>query len=110
MIGKRQKMLAIAIRVIELVNTINFFKNITEPSPLFRGNHDMDYILKEIKKYCPQKDLEILNMISNFSNMGDLMNTFQNMGDTSGENEIFKNFLSPEQIKLYESYQKILNS
>ena len=107
---KEQKMIAIAIRVIELINTINFFKNITEPSPLFRGNHDMEYILKEIKKYCPQKDLEILNMISNFSNMGDLMNTFQNAGDTGGENEIFKNFLSPDQIKLYESYQKILNS
>lgn len=107
---KEQKMFSIAIRVIELVSTINFFKNLTEPSPLFRGNHDKDYILKEIKRFCPQKDLEILNMITNFSNVSDLMNTFQNVSDTSVESDLFKNFLSPDQQKLYESYQKILNS
>jgi hypothetical protein len=49
-------------------------------------------------------------MITNFSNVSDLMNTFQNVSDTSVESDLFKNFLSPDQQKLYESYQKILNS
>lgn len=107
---KEQRMLSLAIRIIELVNTINFFKDITEPSPLFRSNHDMEYMLKEIKRFCPQKDVEIFNMISGFSNLNELMGSFQNLQKEGSDSDMLKKFLSPEQQQLYESYQKILNS
>ncbi len=107
---KEQRMLSLAIRIIELVNTINFFKDITEPSPLFRSNHDREYMLKEIKRFCPQKDVEIFNMISGFSNLNELMGSFQNLQKEGSDSDMLKKFLSPEQQQLYESYQKILNS
>lgn len=110
---KEQKILSIAIRIVELMQTINFFKNLTDPSPLFRANHDKENILKEIRKFCPSKDLEILDMISNYSNMNNIISAFQMAGDakeSGGGNELFKKFLSKDQQNLYESYKKILNS
>ena len=65
---KEQKFISIAIRIAELIQTINFFKNMSEPSPLFRANHDREHIIKEIRRFCPGKDFEILDMLSNYSN------------------------------------------
>ena len=42
---KEQRLISIAIRIAELIQTINFFKNMSEPSPLFRANHDRDCLL-----------------------------------------------------------------
>ena len=104
-----QRILAIAVRIIELTNTIHFFRNLKGPSPLFRNCHDKEYMLKEIKRFCPQKDLEIFEMIDKFQGMGDFMSMYQNMDKSSGETDILKNFLSPEQQKMYETYQQVLN-
>ena len=103
----------IAIRIAELIQTINFFKNMSEPSPLFRANHDREHIIKEIRRFCPGEDFEILDMLSNYSNMSNIISAFQatNEAKESDNNgEVFKKFLSKDQQKLYESYKKILNS
>ena len=54
---KEQKFISIAIRIAELIQTINFFKNMSEPSPLFRANHDREHIIKEIRRFCPGKEI-----------------------------------------------------
>ena len=110
---KEQKFISIAIRIAELIQTINFFKNMSEPSPLFRANHDREHIIKEIRRFCPGKDFEILDMLSNYSNMSNIISAFQatNEAKESDNNGgVFKKFLSKDQQKLYESYKKILNS
>ena len=136
---KEQRLISIAIRIAELIQTINFFKNMSEPSPLFRANHEVcqQYLFvsskplvyrlrscgryarhprsagKEIRRFCPGKDFEILDMLSNYSNMSNIISAFQatNEAKESDNNgEVFKKFLSKDQQKLYESYKKILNS
>lgn len=110
---KEQKFISIAIRIAELIQTINFFKNMSEPSPLYRASHDREHIIKEIRKFCPGKDFEILDMLSNYSNMSNIISAFQasNEAKEAGNNgEVFKKFLSKDQQNLYESYKKILNS
>ena len=110
---KEQKTLSIAIRIVELIQTINFYRNLTEPSPLYRANHDKENMLKEIRKFCPGKDFEILDMISNYSNMNNIISAFQMAEDakeSGNNNELFKKFMSKDQQDLFESYKKILNS
>lgn len=110
---KEQKTLSIAIRIVELIQTINFFKNLTDPSPLFRGNHEKENIIKEIRRFCPSKDFEILDMISNYKNMNNIISTFQMANeakDGDRSDEMLKKFLSKDQQNLYETYKKMLNS
>lgn len=111
---REQKILSVIVRIMELMQTIDFYKNLTEPSPLFRNCTDKENILNEIKKFCPKEDLEILNMITNYKNMSNIINIFQNQdkdGTTnSSDNNMFKSFLSKDQQDLFEKYKKILNS
>lgn len=67
----------------------------SEPSPLFRANHDREHIIKEIRRFCPGKDFEILDMLSNYSNMSNIISAFQatNEAKESDNNgEVFKKF------------------
>lgn len=113
---KEQRILSLVIRIVELMQTVSFYNNLSEPSPLFRSNHDKDNIIREIRKFCPGKDFEILDMINNLSNMNDIMSMFnetnftQNQDESAKNPDIMKKFLSKEQQNLYESYKKILNS
>lgn len=102
------------IRIVELIQTINFFKNMTDPSPFTRSNHEKDNILKELRKFCPSKDLEILDMLSNYENMSKIMSVMKETDsstDTSNPdgNAMLKHFLNKEQQEKYEEYKKLLN-
>lgn len=108
----QQKSFALFIRVFELIKTMDFYNHITEPSPLRRKNCGKKEIFEEMKNFCPKKDREILDMMANMDNITEYYNMFQAMNSSKKENsqsDILKNFLSPEQQKMYESYQNILN-
>lgn len=108
----QQKSLALFIRIYELLCTLDFYNNAPSPSPLYRKNHDKKDIFREIKNYCPKKDMEIFEMISNMDNISEFYNMFQAMGQGPGEkkqSDMIKNFLSPKQQELYEYYSNSLN-
>ena len=112
--GEQQKMFAIFIRLAELMQTLEFYKNMPCPSPLARAHHDPEHIAKDIKRFCPKKDCEILNMMSNFKNMNEIFNVCNAMNSQENSNsntsDMLKNFLSPKQQQLYEQYSRILNN
>lgn len=86
-----------------IVGAMDMFKNMSNMSDMFSG----------------------LSNMSNMGNMADMLNNFKGAGDimskmsaasppgqspSEGSNmDMLKNFLSPKQKELYESYQKILN-
>lgn len=108
----QQKSMAMFIRVFELIKTMDFYNNMPDPSPLHRKNHDKKDVFEEIKQYCPKKDREIFEMMSNMDNITEYYNMFQAMNSAPEEkkqSDVLKNFLSPKQQEMYESYQKILN-
>ena len=107
----QQKSLALFIRIFELIKTLDFYNNVSEPSPLHRKTHDKKEIFEEIKHFCPKKDREIFEMLSNMDNITEYYNMFNAMNSSqeNKQSDIFKNFLSPKQQEMYESYQKILN-
>ena len=84
----------------------------TTPCPLSRNSKDKKDILKEIKKFCPKKDMEIFEMMSNMDNISEYVKMYEAMSAPKGDNkqtDLLKNFLSPEQQKLFESYENMLN-
>ena len=112
--GEQQKMFAIFIRLAELMQTLEFYKNMPCPSPLARVHHDPEHIAKDIKRFCPKKDCEILNMMSNFKNMNEIFSVCNAMNSQENSNSntsyMLKNFLSPKQQQLYEQYSRMLNN
>lgn len=114
----QQKSFALFIRVFELIKTMDFYSNMQTPCPLHRQRHDKKDVFEEIKCYCPKKDREIFEMMSNMDNINEYYNMFQAMNsakdstqhsDNNKQSNILKNFLSPKQQELYETYQKMLN-
>lgn len=108
----QQRSLALFIRIYELLCTLDFYNNAPSPSPLYRRSHDKKDIFQEIKNYCPKKDREIFDMMSNMDNISEFYNMFQTMNQEPGEKkqtDMLKNFLSPKQQELYEYYSKSLN-
>ncbi len=120
----QQKSFAMFIRVFEMIKTLDFYNNMPEPCPLHRSRHDKKEMFDEMKCYCPKKDREIFEMMSNMDNITEYYNMFQAMSsandtakqpddgkqhENNKQSNILKNFLSPKQQELYESYQKMLN-
>ncbi len=117
-----QRTLSLMIRIMELINTISFYKNLTAPSPLSRSCHDQQFIISEIARYCSKKDREILDMMNNMSNMSELYKMYQQMSspdsseaETSGKAPrsdpgFIKNMMTPQQQEMYESYMSMLNN
>ncbi len=108
----QQKSLALCIRMLEFMKTMDFYNNMTTPCPLSRNSKDKKDILNEIKKFCPKKDMEIFEMMSNMDNISEYVKMYEAMSAPKGDNkqtDLLKNFLSPEQQKLFESYENMLN-
>ena len=84
------------------------------PSPLARVHHDTEHIVNDIKRFCPKKDCEIFNMMSNFSNMNEIFNIYNAMNSgpqaPDKSSDMLKNFLSPKQQQMYEQYSRMLNN
>lgn len=107
-----QRTLALCIRLFELINTLDFYNHIGEDCPLTRKNKDKKAIFNEIKKYCPKENMEMFEMMSNMDNISEYLKMYQAMSTPSKENnqsDVLKNFLTPEQQKMYESYKDMLN-
>ncbi len=110
---QQQKMLAIFIRLAELIQTLEFYKDMPDDCPLCRNNRDTQHIINEIKRYCPKKDCEIFEMMSNLGSMNEIFNIYNAMNDTEHKDnpnsDILKNFLSPQQQQMYEQYSRMLD-
>ena len=107
-----QRTLALCIRLFELINTLDFYNHLKEDCPLTRKNKDKKAIFNEIKKYCPKENMEMFEMMSNMDNISEYLKMYQAMSTPSKENnqsDVLKNFLTPEQQKMYESYKDMLN-
>ena len=107
-----QRTLAICIRLFELINTLDFYNHMGEDCPLNRKTKDKKAIFNEIKKYCPKENMEMFEMMSNMDNISEYLKMYQAMSTPSKENnqsDVLKNFLTPEQQKMYESYKDMLN-
>lgn len=95
---KMQRMLALFIRIWELMKTLEFYDNLSN-SPLSRSCNDWDHIIDEIKVFCPSKDCEILKSIS----------MYQKFSQMNSSNPI-TSFMSPEQQVQYNNYKKMLDN
>ena len=108
----QQKSLALCIRIMEFMKTMDFYNNMATPCPLSRNSRDKKDIFNEIKKFCPKKDMEIFDMMANMDNISEYLKMYEAMSSPKGENkqtDMLKNFLSPEQQKMFESYENMLN-
>ncbi|MCM1308668.1 MAG: hypothetical protein NC223_08725 [Butyrivibrio sp.] len=134
--GSEQRMLAVFIRMAELMRTIDFYKDLPCPSPLSRSRHTPESIAAELGQYCSPKECEIFNLLSNFENINEMMKlysavssaaqtdapfsspppaspppVFPSSSENAGAktaNDMLSRFLSPEQQKLYEQYMNML--
>ena len=107
-----QRTLALCIRLFELINTLDFYNHIGENCPLNRKSKDKKAIFEEIKKYCPKENMEMFEIMSNMDNISEYLKMYQAMSTPSKENtqsDVLKNFLTPEQQKMYETYKDMLN-
>ena len=107
-----QRTLALCIRLFELISTMDFYNHLEEDCPLNRKTKDKKAIFNEIKKYCPKENMEMFEMMSNMDNISEYLKMYQAMSTPSKENsqsDVLKNFLTPEQQKMYESYKDMLN-
>ena len=98
-----QRTLALCIRLFELISTLDFYNH---------KKKDKKAIFNEIKKYCPKENMEMFEMMSNMDNISEYLKMYQAMSTPSKENsqsDVLKNFLTPEQQKMYESYKDMLN-
>lgn len=111
--GQQQQMLAIFIRLAELMQTLEFYRNMPCDSPLCRKNKEHNHIIDEIKRYCPKKDMEIFEMMSNLGSMNEIFNIYNAMNNgkhkDGSDTDMLKNFLSPKQQQLYEQYSRMLD-
>lgn len=136
--SSQQRMLAIFIRMAELMQTIDFYKDLPCPSPLSRSRHTPDCIAAELSQYCSPKECEIFNLLSNFENINEMMKLYSAVSSLSPDapdpdshdgpsagspcapgarpgkagassaNDMLSKFLKPEQQKLYEQYMNML--
>lgn len=129
--SSQQRMLAIFIRMAELMQTIDFFKDLPCPSPLSRSRHTPESIAAEMRQYCSPKECEIFNLLSNFENINEMMKLYSAVSSAVSEskpddspqnefppphektgvlpgNDMLSRFLKPEQQKLYEQYMNML--
>lgn len=129
--SSQQRILAIFIRMAELMQTIDFFKDLPCPSPLSRSRHTPESIAAEMRQYCSPKECEIFNLLSNFENINEMMKLYSAVSSAASEskpddspkngfspphektgalpgNDMLSRFLKPEQQKLYEQYMNML--
>lgn len=102
---EHQKIIAIFIRLMELIQTMDFYKT-AKCLPDKSAREPAD-IMKDIKRYCPKKDCEILETISNLGNISEAMKVYENINKNSTDG-VFA-FLSPKQQELYNRYKKMLD-
>lgn len=92
-----QKMFSFYIRINELQQTINFYRQPRnasifascncEPRQTVRSFNDIlenAQLIDTVLKYCPDSLAQNINMIRQFSKMSDLMNIFNSMNSDSG--------------------------
>ena len=108
---KFQKPLAICIRMLEFIKTMDFYSHISDPWPLTRKSKDKKEIFAEIKKFCPNQNMEIFEMMANMDNITEYLKMYEAMTNPKEDkkNNVLKNFLTPEQQKMFESYESMLN-
>ena len=109
---KHQKTLAICIRMMEFMRTMDFYNHITDPWPLCRNSKDKKEIFAEIKKFCPNQNMEIFEMMANMDNISEYLKMYEAMTapkEDQKKTDVLKNFLTPEQQKMFESYESMLN-
>lgn len=87
---REQKMIAIVIRIWELIQTIRFFEQhefikCGQPKELSFNPE----LIRHIKKYCTPESQQMIDMILKFMNMSELMNIMKLFENENGESGIF---------------------
>lgn len=78
-----QKMLAILVRIRELMLTIQYFTRVPIKKQTFHSNDEM---LEQIKKFCSPEMASTIDMMMKFLSMSDMMNVLSGMDGISPEN------------------------
>lgn len=92
-----QRLLAIMIRFIELTQTFQFYDGLTH-SPLNKSADSPEQVIRDISRFCPPKDAEMLNTISVFSKINAM------------KDNMYSAFMDDDQQKKYASYKSILDN
>ena len=69
-------------------------------------------IVGGVSALLTKNSMEMFEMMSNMDNISEYLKMYQAMSTPSKENsqsDVLKNFLTPEQQKMYESYKDMLN-
>lgn len=113
-----QKLISIYVKMLELNQTIRLFDkkedvlkmcsvDTENTSPSERPIH----MLNDIRGFCSEREKETIDMLLNFLNAFEIYKNYEEVyeGDTKKRSEspfsFLKNFLTPEQKELVETYQ-----
>ena len=114
----RQKSLAIYAKILELGNIIRFFN---QPSPEMsicsEGEEDVSILdmLNDLRSFCDESEkgmmdscIQMIQTIQNLSSYQELLQSFSS--DNQSPIDLMKNFLTPEQQTMFETYQTMFKS
>ncbi|MCI7812636.1 MAG: hypothetical protein SO016_07760 [Lachnospiraceae bacterium] len=113
-----QKSLAIYAKILELGNIVRFF---AQPAPEMSICSESDEnisvldMLNDLRSFCDESEKEMMDfcihMIQTVQNLSSYQEIFQNLSsDNQNPIDLMKNFLTPEQKTMFETYQTILKS
>jgi len=110
-----QQMLAIYIKLNELLIALHFSKN-TQNNTLYsnpaKKEFDIFCLLKDLSPFLSDSEKERANQFANmqenmeqFKKMSQMMSLMQDMGDGSPES-MLQNFLSEDQIAMFKNFEE----
>lgn len=112
-----QKPLAIYTKILELGNIMRFFD---QPSPEMSICSEEDDIsafdmLNDIRSFCDESEKEAIDsciqILQTLQTFSAYQNMFQNFSSESQDPmDLMRNFLTPEQQNMFETYQTLLNT
>lgn len=106
-----QQMMALFIKSIEINNILSFYKT---PKDVTASSFDPKQVsatemLKDIRDCVNGPEQDMIDQCLNMFQMMELYRSFQSMNESGGNPEdMLKNFLSPEQQAMFETYQTML--
>lgn len=95
-----QKDYALLIRIVELMTTIEFYKNAKPEDYPHKIYNSQSEVLGEMQRFGSKQDSDILSLFST-------LNTVNNL--KKGPEDLMQSFLSKDQQELYEQYKNMLN-
>lgn len=86
-----QRMVAILVRIRELMLTIRYFSNPNLKKQSFSSNDEM---LKQLKKFCSPEMANMIDMMMKFLSMSEMMNVLSGIEGLNSENSGMSDILN----------------